>query len=88
MAVRLIVPLPFFQLYAECRDDSVPNKLVPSEWIKENRWYKIKHFVENSLNTDGSTVTITDKDNNEIHPTDTIWSFRPERFKIHHICLN
>lgn len=88
MAVKLIIPLPFYQLYAECIDDSIPNKLTPDAWIKQGNWYKIKHFVENSLNTDGSTVTITDKDNNEIRPSETIWSFKPERFKIHHICLN
>jgi len=87
MAVKLIVPLPFYQLYAECVDDTPP-KNETNAWIKQGNWYKVKHFVENSLNTDGATVTITDKDNNEIHPTETIWSFKLERFKIHHICLN
>lgn len=85
----LIIPSPLYQFYAICVDDTIPHKLNPEAWIKQDKWYKVKHFVERTLNNDGSeAVTITDKNNVEIHPTPSMWSFTLKRFKIIKICLN
>jgi len=79
-------PPKYFQLYAECIDDSLP-KFTPNQWVKQNRWYKVKYFAE-SLNTDTMAITITDRMNNEIIPSDSISAFKIERFILHEICLN
>lgn len=86
MSVELKVPSPIFQIYAICKDDSLPN-FVPDNWIKENRWYKVKWFAD-ALNVDDVAVTITDKENNEIHPSPSICAFRVSRFEFQQICLN
>lgn len=84
--VPLIMPLPCYQLYAECIDDTLP-KFKPNSWVKKDKWYKVKHWTD-SLNTDGIAITITDRHNNEINPSDSISAFKSERFIIHTICLN
>ena len=86
MGVPLFIPQPFYQLYAECIDDSMP-KFKPDNWVKVNRWYKVKWFAE-SLNTDEQAVTITDKDGNIIEPSSSMSAFKVSRFIIHEICLN
>jgi len=84
--VPLVVPAPCYQLYAECIDDTLP-KFTPENWIKKDRWYKVKQWTD-ALNTDGVAITITDSKNNEIHPSNSMSAFKSERFIIHTICLN
>ena len=83
---NLFINSPIYQLYAECIDDSLP-KFIPDNWIKKDRWYKVKYFAE-ALNTDGKAITITDRFNEEIHPSNTHFAFTDNRFIIHTICLN
>jgi len=86
MSVPLRIPIPIYQLYAICVDDSLP-KFKPDNWVKKNRWYKVKWFAE-SLNVDDIAVTITDKDDNIIEPSSSMSAFKVSRFIIHEICLN
>jgi hypothetical protein len=86
MSVPLFIPEPFYQIYAECIDDSMP-KFKPDNWVKANRWYKVKWFAE-SLNTDEQAITIADKNDEIIHPSSSMSAFKSSRFIIHSICLN
>ncbi len=84
---NILIPSGLFQYYAVCKDDSLP-KFTPDAWILQNRWYKVKYFVEQALNTDDAALTITDKNNNEIHPSSSMSAFKASRFKIEMVCLN
>lgn len=86
MSVPLKIPIPIYQLYAECIDDSLP-KFQPDNWVKKGRWYKVKWFTD-ALNTDDIAVTITDKNDNIIEPSSSMSAFKVSRFIIHDICLN
>lgn len=84
--VNLFAPPPFIAVYAYCIDDSLP-KFKPQNWIRKNRLYRLKHFCE-SLNTDGLAVTLIDRNGEEIHPSDSMSSFRSDRFEFFHIIMN
>lgn len=84
--VRLFSPPPFLSVYAFCINDELP-RFHPENWIKKNRLYRMKYYCE-SLNSDGLAVTLTDKDGNEIHPSNSMSSFRAERFVFFEIVLN
>ena len=84
--VNLFAPPPFIAVYAYCKDDSLP-KFKPQNWIRKNRLYRLKHFCE-SLNTDGLAVTLIDRNGEEIHPSDSMSSFRSDRFEFFHIIMN
>lgn len=84
--VNLFAPPSFISIYAYCIDDSMP-KFKPENWIKKNRLYRLKYFCE-SLNTDGLAVTLTDSTGEEIHPSDSMNSFRSDRFEFFQIVLN
>jgi len=84
--VPLALPPRYYQVYAWCIDASLPN-FTPDEWIEEGKIYKVKHFAE-SLNTDDVAVTITDDVGEEIHPSESMHSFKLSRFELFHICLN
>lgn len=82
----LITPASFVNVFAFCIDDSLP-KFKPEQWVKKNRLYKLK-YVTDSLNTEEMAVTITDKNNNEINPSDSVKAFKSERFIFFQIILN
>lgn len=82
----LITPASFVNVYAFCIDDSMP-KFKPDQWVKKNKLYKLK-YITDSLNTDEQAVTITDKNGNEINPSDTIKAFKSERFIFFQVILN
>lgn len=84
--VNLFSPPPFVATYAFCIDDSLP-KFKPDNWISKNRLYRLKYFCE-SLNTDGMAVTLVDGNGEEIHPSDSMNSFRSDRFTFFEIILN
>jgi hypothetical protein len=83
---NLYTPLPYIALYAFCVDDSLP-KFRPDNWVRRYRLYRVKYLCE-SLNTDGMAITLVDKRGEEIHPSDSMSSFRAERFDIFEIFLN
>lgn len=85
MAELFITP-PFIQAYAFCIDDSLPN-FQPTRWIQKNRVYKVK-WVTPSLNSSELAITILDRNNNEINPSDNVKSFKSERFEFFHVFLN
>jgi hypothetical protein len=86
MSVSLRVPLPIYQYYAECIDDTLP-KFKPDNWIKKYKWYKVVWFTD-ALNTDDIAVTISNKEGEIIEPSDSISAFKASRFIIHQVCLN
>ena len=83
---NLYAPLPYIALYAFCIDDSLP-KFRPDNWIRRNRLYRVK-FICDALNTDGMALTLLDSRGEEIHPSDSMSSFRAERFDIFQTFLN
>lgn len=85
--VPLMPPPNHRQVFARCVDDTLPNKFTPDSWIEKGKIYKVKYFVE-SLNTDNICITITNNAGEEIHPSDSIFSFKIDRFEIFDICLN
>lgn len=84
--VNLIVPPPHIQMFAICKDDTLP-KFKPDNWIENGRWYPVRCFAH-ALNTDGIAVAITDNKNKVIHPSDSMSSFKLERFDLVEIHLN
>lgn len=84
--VRLFVPPPFVAVYAFCINDELP-RFHPDNWIKRDRLYRMKHYCE-SLNSDGMAVTLMDNKGNEIHPSESMSSFRANRFVFFEIVLN
>jgi len=83
---ELYTPAPYLSVYAFCLDDSLPN-FKPNQWIEKDRLYKVK-FICDALNTDGSAITIINRHEEEIHPSNSMSSFRAERFEIFEIFLN
>jgi hypothetical protein len=83
---NLLTPAPYVLVLAFCIDDSLP-KFQPLQWVKKNRLYKLK-YITDSLNTEEMAVTITDKNGNEINPTENIKAFKSERFDFFQIFLN
>lgn len=84
--VNLFSPPPFVAVYAYCIDDSLP-KFKPDNWIRKNKLYRLKYFCE-SLNTDVMAVTLIDRNGEEIHPSDSMSSFRSDRFSFFEVILN
>lgn len=84
--VNLFSPPSYISIYAYCIDDTLP-KFRPDQWVEKNRLYRLKHFCE-SFNHDGMAVTIEDRDGNEINPSDSMSSFRSDRFEYFHIIMN
>jgi len=84
--VNLFAPPPFVSVYAYCIDDSLP-KFKPDNWVRKNKLYRLKYFCE-SLNTDGMAVTLIDRNGEEIHPSDSMSSFRSDRFEFFQIIMN
>ena len=87
MSVQLKFPAKFIQIYATCIDDTLP-KFKPNEWVKTNKIYKVKAFTEALNQTEATAIIITDKEGNEIHPSDSHWSFSSERFSFFEVILN
>lgn len=85
--INLNVPPKYVALYAKCIDDSLP-AFEPSEWIKEGRVYRVKHFTEPLNTSEGFAVTIIDEAGEEIHPSASHWSFASHRFDLFGIHLN
>lgn len=83
---NLFKPPSYMDLYAYCIDDDKP-KFVPDQWVIKNHVYRVKFLCE-SLNTDGLAVTIVDKEGEEIRPSDSMSSFRAERFSFFELFLN
>lgn len=83
---NIFSPPKYFQLFAECVDDSLP-KFKPDNWIVQGRWYKVKYLAD-ALNTDGIALTITNNKDEIIEPSSTMSSFKFNRFIIHEVCLN
>lgn len=83
---QLYTPAPYITLYAYCVDDSLP-RFRPDNWIRKNRLYRVK-FICESLNTDGMALTLVDKRGEEIHPSDSMSSFRADRFRMFQVFLN
>lgn len=86
MEVPLFKIAPYFIVLAACKDDSMPNIPI-SSWIKKGKLYKVKHFAD-ALNTSNTAVTITDDKDQEIHPNESTFAFRSERFDFINIGLN
>lgn len=72
--------------YAICIDDSKPN-FIPNNWIENGKLYKVKYIAE-SLNTDGVAITIVDKNDQEITPSESMSAFRSDRFNFFNVFLN
>lgn len=83
---RLFTPPPYLAVFAFCIDDTKP-KFEPDNWIVKNRLYRMK-FICESLNTEGMAVTLIDSKGEEIHPSDSMSSFRADRFRFFEIILN
>ena len=78
---------PYVILYAICIDDSKPN-FVPNNWIKNNKLYKVKYIAEALNLEEASAITIVDKNNREIIPSESMSAFRSDRFHFFQIILN
>jgi hypothetical protein len=83
---NLMIPPPFVNMYAFCKDDTLP-KFKPDNWIEKNKIYRIKYIAQ-SLNTDELAITLIDNNGEEINPSETIKSFKSERFDFFEFYLN
>ena len=85
--VNLIVPPNYQALYAWCIDDSLP-AFEPEEWVEKGRVYTVKHISEPLNISEGFALTILDAYGNEIHPSESHWSFASHRFELFSVFLN
>jgi hypothetical protein len=88
MAVQLKFPAKFIQVYAMCVDAELPKKFTPDQWVKPNGLYKVKAFTDALNLSDATAIIITDGSGNEIHPSDSHWSFSSDRFAFFEVILN
>ena len=85
--INLNMPPAYVTVYAKCVDDSLP-AFDPEEWIQLGKVYVVKHFTEPLNTTEGVALTILDEYGEEIHPSDSHWSFASHRFELYTIYLN
>lgn len=85
--VNLIVPPKYQAMYAWCTDDSLP-AFEPEAWIEAGRVYPVKHLSEPLNISEGYALTILDNAGNEIHPSESHWSFASHRFELFSVFLN
>jgi hypothetical protein len=85
--VNLIIPPSYQAMYAWCLDDSLPD-FLPDAWVEKGRVYVVKHFSEPLNISEGYALTLLDRKGEEIHPSESHWSFASHRFELFSIYLN
>lgn len=85
--VNLIIPPSYQAIYAWCHDASLPH-FEPEVWVEEGRVYAVKHMSEPLNQAEGYALTLLDQDGEEIHPSESHWSFASRRFELFSIFLN
>jgi hypothetical protein len=85
--VNLEIPPKHIEIFAVCIDDEKP-KFHINNWIEKNKWYRVRGFTEPLNISDGKAVIIYDSKGNEIHPSESHWSFSANRFDYKIIVLN
>lgn len=77
----------FIEQYAICIDDSKPN-FIPNNWVENGKIYKVKYIAEALNVEEANAITIVDKENREIIPSESMSAFRSDRFDFFYVFLN